>query len=181
VNALKYALTAALLICVAVSAAAQAKGSDSLTVVYRDHHEKTFLASDVSLRNGTLIVTHAGREEKTPLSEIARIEVVGSSAELATARSSFIGKWEVGYGGGAAGTFRITLDRDGTAHKNIDGRRGRWTFVDGEARIEWADGWHDVIAKTATGYEKRAYAPGKPYNEAPESVATAKRANDQSI
>jgi hypothetical protein len=181
VNSFRNILVAAFLVCLVSSALAQSKASDSLTVVYRDHREKTVPASDVSLRNGTLVIIHAGREEKTPLSEVARIEVHDTSTDTAIARSSFVGKWEVGMGGGAPGSFRITLDRDGRAHKNVGGHTGTWSFVDGEARIEWSDGWRDVIAKVGNGYEKRAYEHGKAYSDPRSSVSSAKRANDQSI
>jgi hypothetical protein len=84
-------------------------------------------------------------------------------------------------GGGAPGTFRITLDRNGQAHKTVGSHHGTWTFVDGEARIAWEDGWHDVLAKVENRYEKRAYEPGKPFTEKSTNISDAKRANDQSI
>lgn len=176
-------IAAALLLVFASSAVAENKDSSALTIVYKDHHERTVTAAEVSridLRNQTLVLNHGGSEERIPLAEVASIEVHGAS-ETAMTRSSYIGKWEVGMGGGAAGTFRITLDRDGQAHKTVGSHHGRWTFVNGEARIEWDDGWHDVIAKVEGHYEKRAYEPGKSYSEPTTNIAEARRANDQSI
>ncbi len=183
-SAPRYGLIAAALFLIFTSFSfAQSKDSNALTIVYKDHHERTVTASEVSridLRNDTLILNHGGSEERVALSEVARIEVHGPS-DLAMTRSSFVGKWEVGMGGGAPGTFRITLDRDGKAHKTVGSHSGRWSFVNGEARIEWDDGWHDVIVKVEGHYEKRAYEPGKPYTEKSTNIAEAKRANDQSI
>ncbi|MGH9528862.1 MAG: hypothetical protein ACRD2S_02980, partial [Terriglobales bacterium] len=83
----------------------------------------------------------------------------------------FIGKWRVGDGGG--GTFLITLKRNGEANKSIGGTHGTWTAVDGEARITWDDGWHDVIRKAGNGYEKAAFEPGRTFSDSPSNVADA--------
>jgi hypothetical protein len=104
-----------------------------------------------------------------------------ASAEAAIARSSFIGKWKVGLDGNSPASFQITLDRDGHARKTIGGRRGTWTFEDGEAHITWDDGWRDAIAKVGSKYEKRAYEPGKSFRDKATNVSEATRANDQSI
>ena len=56
-----------------------------------------------------------------------------------------------------AGHFFITLDDDGTARKTLGASHGTWTLVDGEARISWDDGWHDVIRKVGGKHEKVAY------------------------
>ena len=183
-NAPRYGLIAAALFFILTPlASAQNKAPKTLTIVYKDHHERTVTSSEVSrldLRNDTLILNHGGSEERIPLADVSRIEVHDAS-ETPMTRSSFIGKWEVGMGGGAPGTFRITLDRDGQAHKTVGSHHGTWTFVNGEARIAWDDGWHDVLAKVENRYEKRAYEPGKPYTEKSTNISDAKRANDQSI
>ncbi len=184
-NSFKGTLIVAAALCAGTLAAiAQSKTTNSVTVVYRDHPEKTYSSSEVSridLRDGKLVILRAGKEEQVPLSDVARIDVNESSGESALGRSHFIGRWEVGAGGDAPGTFIITLDRDGKAHKTVGGHRGTWTFVDGTARISWEDGWTDVIVQVGSKYEKRAYESGKPLTGPPTNVAAAKRANEQSI
>ena len=164
--------------------AAQSKDGNSLTIVYKDHHEQTVSSSDVSridLLHDVLIFNRNGREEKIPLSQISSINVRETKSTEASGRGHFVGKWKVGIDANTPASFEITLERDGKAHKNIDSRRGTWSFENGEARIAWDDGWHDVIAKVGNKFEKRAYAPGKPYTDPPTNVSAAKRDNDQSI
>ena len=183
-NSLKYHIAAAALI-LAGTAAAQTKAASSITVVYRDNHQQTYTSAEVSridLKNEILVVNRGGHEEQIPLSKVSRIDVHDSAApDNSLGRSHFIGKWEVGVGGGAMGSFRITLDRDGQAHKTIDSRHGTWTFVDGNAHIAWDDGWRDVITQVGSKYEKRAFEPGKSLIDKPSNITEAKRANDQSI
>lgn len=165
-------------------AAAQSKPTNSVTIVFRDQHQQTLSSSEVAridLKSQSLVINHAGHEEQIPLSKVSRIEVNEASAANTTGRSSFVGKWRVGFDSNNPRSFQITLDRDGKARKSIDSGRGTWTYVDGEARITWDDGWHDVIAKVGDKYEKRAYAPGKSFTDKPTNVAEARRANDQSI
>jgi hypothetical protein len=185
VNSFRYASVAAILFLAGtLSAVAQTKATNSVTVVYRDKHQQTYTSAEVSridLRNEVLVVNRGGREEQIPLSKVARIEMNEGPSDIANSRSHFIGKWEVGGANGTAGYFNITLDRDGKARKTINHAKGTWTFVNGEAQIAWEDGWHDVIAQVGNKYEKRAYEPGKPLTDTPSSVSTAKRANDQSI
>ena len=45
--------------------------------------------------------------------------------------------------------------------------------MDGEARIAWDDGWHDVIRKVGTKHEKVAFEPGKSLSETPNNVTNA--------
>jgi hypothetical protein len=47
--------------------------------------------------------------------------------------------------------------------------------VDGEARISWDDGWHDVIRKVGAKHEKFAYEPGKSFSDPPANVTAAVR------
>jgi hypothetical protein len=184
-NSIKSILTFAAVLCAVTSSAfAQGKTTSSVTVTYRDHHQQTFSSSEVSridLRDGKLVVILAGKEEQIPLNTVANIEVHEASADSALSRSHFIGRWEVGMGGGQSGSFIVTLDRDGHARKNVGGRRGTWTFVNGAARINWDDGWTDIIVQTGNTYEKRAYESGKPLTGPPTNVTYAKRANEQSI
>jgi hypothetical protein len=88
--------------------------------------------------------------------------------------ASFVGRWEVGLGVGRA-TFYITLDKDGKATKSQGTPNGKWTVFGDEARITWSDGWHDVIRKAGSHYEKVAYAPGKSFSDQPDNITPATR------
>src|SRR5580704_14507875 len=95
-------------------------------------------------------------------------------------RAHFIGKWEVGEGNNS-GTFFITLDADGEARKTLGSSHGTWTLVDGEARISWEDGWHDVIRKVGTRHEKLAYEPGRSFGDSPSNVTAARNTEPRPI
>ena len=88
--------------------------------------------------------------------------------------ASFSGKWEVGLGVGAA-SFYITLEKGGKATKSTGSPHGTWTVYEDEARISWDDGWHDVIRKAGTHYEKVAFAPGKSFSDKPDNIEPARR------
>jgi hypothetical protein len=88
--------------------------------------------------------------------------------------ASFVGRWEVGLGVGSQ-TFYITLDKNGQATKTHGSPNGKWTMVGDEARISWDDGWHDVIRKAGSHYEKAAYAPGKSFSDKPDNIEEATR------
>lgn len=126
--------------------------------------------------NSIVIVFKDGHKQSFSLADIAHIEFNPSSASLAElaipSRSHFIGKWEVGDGNGEK--FFITLEADGDARKSIGSSRGEWTIVEGEARISWDDGWHDVIRKVGTRHQKVAYAPGKSFSDEPSNIAGAR-------
>jgi hypothetical protein len=127
-------------------------------------------------QNAIVITFKDGHQQSIALSDIAKIEFKTSStqASLRGQRAVFTGEWKVGVGG-APGSFYITLASDGTATKSIGSQRGKWEVVGGEARISWDDGWHDVIRRNGSRYEKAAYAPGKPLTESPTNVASAAR------
>jgi len=122
-----------------------------------------------------VIVFKDGHRQSIALAQIARIEFEHVSPAVAAGRSRFTGEWKVGVGGGVSGTFEIILKPDGTAHKDIGGGGdGKWAMVNGEARIAWDDGWHDVIRKQGGKFQKAAYGPGKSVDDAsPDSVASA--------
>jgi hypothetical protein len=123
--------------------------ADSIVIVFKDGHQKTF-----------------------NLSDIARIEFTAPAREVAIpGRGHFQGKWKVG--DGAGGTFLITLNPDGEATKSIGSGHGTWTVVNGEARISWDDGWHDAIRRVGKKYQKAAFAPGKTFSDKPSNVAEA--------
>lgn len=124
-------------------------------------------------QSSILIVFKDGRQQSYPLADISRIEFNSPTSSVLPAGSArFLGDWKVGDGNG--GTFIISLKPDGQAHKtNGGGGEGTWKVVNGEARVSWDDGWHDVIRKVGNKYEKAAYSPGRSLDEDPSNVAEA--------
>ncbi|HEV7217304.1 MAG: hypothetical protein ACHP8A_02185 [Terriglobales bacterium] len=123
--------------------------------------------------NSIIIVFKDGHQQTFPMADVARIEFMSPTAStVGSLPGHFIGKWRVG--DGAGGTFLITLKRNGDAEKTIGSHHGTWTAVNGEARISWDDGWHDVIRKAGDGYEKAAFEPGRTFSDDPSNVADAK-------
>lgn len=128
-----------------------------------------------------VIVFKDGHTQTIPLADIARIDFTAASGSAATnakpsnlpvpSRMRFIGKWKLGDGNGS--TFIVKLRDNGEATKDIGSPHGTWTYVDGEARITWDDGWHDAIRKAGTKYEKFGYAPGKSFSDKPDNVTEA--------
>ena len=118
-----------------------------------------------------VIVFKDGRQQSFRMADIARIEFGSPTERVSAGQARFLGQWKVGDGVG--GTFIITLKPEGVAHKTKDQGDGVWTIVDGAVRIAWDDGWHDVIQKTGSGYEKAAYSPGSSLTGSPSNVASA--------
>ncbi|MFZ0962346.1 MAG: hypothetical protein WAO35_15725 [Terriglobia bacterium] len=119
-----------------------------------------------------VIVFRDGRQQSFRMADIARIEFSSIPAERVSAsQGHFLGQWRVG--DGAGGTFIITLKPDGVAHKTKGSVDGMWTVMNGEARIAWDDGWHDIIRKADGRYEKAAYSPGSDLSGSPSNVAEA--------
>jgi hypothetical protein len=118
-----------------------------------------------------VIVFRDGRQQSFRLADIARIEFTAPVERASGGQGHFMGKWRVGDGTG--GTFIITLKPGGEAHKSMGSYDGIWTVVNGEARIAWDDGWHDVIRKIGNTYEKAAYSPGSSLSGAPNNTAEA--------
>lgn len=131
-------------------------------------------------RKAIVITFKDGRQQTFSLADIARIEFKTAAVPAAPGgRGSFPGRWKVGEGNG--GIFYITLDRDGTAMKSIGASHGTWTVVDGEARISWDDGWHDIIRKVGNKFEKFAYEPNKSFSDQPSNVTDAVNTEPQPI
>lgn len=119
-----------------------------------------------------MIVFRDGRQQSFRLADIARIEFSSVPTEKVSAsQGHFLGQWRVGDGAGR--TFTITLKPDGVAHKTLGSVEGMWTVMNGEARIAWDDGWHDIIRKVDGRYEKAAYSPGSSLSGSPSNVAEA--------
>jgi hypothetical protein len=134
---------------------------------------KSTVSDDAS---AIVIVFKDGHRQSFPLADVANIEFNNPSTASASAaipsRSHFIGKWEVGEGNGQ--NFFITLRENGDARKSIGSTHGTWTIVDGEARIAWEDGWHDIIRKVGARHQKLAFGPGKSFSEEPSNIAGAR-------
>ncbi len=181
---LRFIAIAFLIVSAALLCPAQEQSAKSLTIVYRDGHQKTFTipnGSRIDFNAGNMMVSHGRNLETVQVSDVVRIDfnAAGSQA-LPLGRNHFVGKWEFGTGVGSQ-TFFVTLDRDGRAHKTIGSPRGTWTVVDGEARIKWDDGWTDIIRKVGDKHQKFAYEEGKSLTEEPSNVTDAKTLNNEPI
>lgn len=171
-----------LFLLVAFAAGFAQSGPDYVTVVYRDGHQKTLSLNDVSrieFKDGAIVFVRSGHEESIDISKIAHIDLNGNKI-FSPGRNHFVGKWEVGVGPGE-GTFWITLEADGQARKSIGATHGTWIVVNGEARISWDDGWHDIIRKVGEKHEKVAFEPGKSFDETPSNVTEATNTTAQPI
>lgn len=160
-----------------------AEDRGSVVIVFKDGHRQSLATAEIArldFKSPSVIVYKDGHQEKLPAADIARIEFETSELGAMTpSRGHFIGKWEVGQGNGD--NFFITLEADGDAKKSIGPAHGTWTLVDGEARITWDDGWHDVIRKVGTKHEKLAYEPGKSFDDQPSNVTTARNTQAKPI
>jgi hypothetical protein len=156
---------------------------NSIVIVFQDGHRQSFSAAEIArldFKAPAVIVYKDGHQEKLAAANIARIEFESSALTAMTpGRAHFLGKWEVGDGNG--NRFFITLEEDGDAKKSLGASHGTWTVVDGEARISWDDGWHDVIRKVGSRHEKRAYEPGKSFDDAPSNVTAARNTQPKPI
>ena len=172
------------LVCIA-SAIGWAQTSTSrasaFTIIFKDGHQKAYAdVTRIDFRSpDAMVLTRGGREERLSLAEISRIEF-SPGATFQLGRNHFVGKWKVGTGVGDD-DFLITLDRNGEARKSLGSTHGTWEVVNGEARISWDDGWHDVIRPVGTKHEKVAYEPGKPYDAEPNNITDARRVDPQPI
>jgi hypothetical protein len=127
---------------------------NSLSIVLKDGHQRSFSITELSrieFKNSSMILTRGGRQETIPLADVLRIDFGNNATALG--RNHFLGKWKVGEGNGA--DFYITLQPDGQATKSIGASHGTWVVVDGEARVSWDDGWHDVIRRVGTKHGPR--------------------------
>jgi hypothetical protein len=130
---------------------------------------------------GTIVIVFKdGHRQSFNLSDIQRVEFPGS-ADAASAgtplnpsvpsRGHFLGKWEVGDGGG--NTFFITLEETGDAWRSLHHEHGKWAYVDGEAQVTWDDGWKDAIRKVGSKYQKCAFGADKKFTDTPDNVTNA--------
>jgi len=156
----------------------------SLTIVYRDGHEKSFTipnGSRIDFNAGKMMVSHGKNVETISVADVVRIDFnAAASRSLPLGRNHFVGRWEFGTGVGNQ-TFFVTLDRDGRAHKTVGSPRGTWKVVGGEAIITWDDGWTDVIRKVGDKHQKFAYEQGRSLTGEPSNVTDAKTLNSEPI
>jgi hypothetical protein len=158
------------------------ESSQTLSIVYRDGHQKSFAmpsGSRIDFNAGNMTVSHGNSAETIRVSDVARIDF-GSSRSIGFGVNHFVGKWEFGTGVGSQ-TFFVTLDRNGQAHKTIGSPHGTWTVANGEARIKWDDGWTDVIRKVGNKHQKFAYEKGRSLDDQPSNVTEAKTLNSEPI
>jgi hypothetical protein len=151
-------------------------------VVFKDGHRQTLAMSElvrIDFKSPAAVIFKDGRQQTVPTADILRIEFETAASALLPSRNHFLGKWEVGEGNG--GKFFITLDEDGQASKSLGTSHGTWTVVDGEARIAWDDGWHDVIRKVGMKHEKVAFEPGKSFSDPPANVTDARNTKPRPI
>ena len=170
-----FGILAVVLLAAGANPARAADERSSVVIVFKDGHRESFATADIAridFNAPAMVVFKDGHQQKISAADVTRIEF-GTSAQLASpaGRGHFVGKWEVGEGNGRK--FLITLRPDGEATKSIGVSHGTWTFVDGEARIAWDDGWHDAIRKVGAKHEKFAYEPGKSFSDKPTNVTEA--------
>ena len=118
-----------------------------------------------------VIIFKDGHQQSFRVADVARIEFGESTRSTSAGSVRFMGRWKVG--DGAGGTFYITLKPEGKAEKTLGSHDGTWTVVNGEARVSWQDGWHDVIRKAGNKYQKAAYGPGASLDGDPSNIAQA--------
>jgi hypothetical protein len=167
---------------IAKAGALPAEDHGSLVIVFTDGHRQTLDAADVAridFKDPAMIVFKDSHRKNIPAAEVTRIEFESSTTASAPGRNHFVGKWQVGLGNG--GNFYITLEPDGEARKTHGSSHGTWTLVNGEARISWDDGWHDVIRKVGSKHEKLAYEPGKSFDDTPSNVTDARTTEPRPI
>jgi hypothetical protein len=127
-----------------------------------------------------VIVFKDGHRQSFSMAEIARIEFpgVGAMADAgptppgAPPRGHFVGKWDVGDGSG--GRFTITINEDGSAWRSLHRMHGRWSYVNGEARVTWDDGAQDCIRRVDGQDKKFAYRAGKLFTDDADNVTEAR-------
>lgn len=176
-------LTLAISSAVASPVPEPADEHNTVVITYKDgHHQSLTMAqiSRIDMKAPAAIVYKDGHREKLA-ADIERIDFDDSSVgSKFPSRNHFIGKWEVGEGNGG-GHFFITLEANGNAKKTIGEEHGTWTWVDGEARIAWDDGWHDAIRKVGGKHEKVAHEPGKSFDDTPSNVTSARNTEPRPI
>ncbi len=144
---------------------ASKSNSGTIVIVFKDGHRQAFNLSDIE------------RVEFPAPARVAEEPAVGGVQS--PPRGHYVGRWECGDGAGS--TFHIDLKEGGEAWRSIGDVRGRWEYVNGEARITWDDGRKDAIRKVGSHYEKAAYEAGKSFTDHPANVTNARLTNPKPI
>jgi hypothetical protein len=151
----------ATLLCLAVPSGfagappASKSGPATIVIIFKDGHRQSFNLADIS-------------RVEFPNS----VDAAAATAPLGSAfPRHFLGKWEVGDGGGRS--FFITLYDNGDAKRSIGDVRGKWVYEDGEAQVTWDDGAQDAIRKVGSSFEKRAFNSSKTFSDQPDNVTPA--------
>ena len=152
-------------VCSAAAPPASKGVPGTIVIVFKDGHRQSFNLSDIE-------------RVEFPASPAAASET-GPNGSALPSRGRYLGKWEVGDGGG--NNFFITLYDDGTARKSQGDSRGKWAYVDGEAQVTWDDGWRDAIRKIGSRFQKFAYSGGKSFSDEPDNVANARNTTPHPI
>jgi hypothetical protein len=183
----KAVLFGIILVALAIGSLGQAGSRDahgSLIVVMKDGRRQTIPVAEITkieFKDADIVVFRDGGQKSFRMSETQSFEFdTSASTAFTPGWNHFVGKWRVGQGPGA-GDFYITLGANGEAHKTLGADHGIWKVVDGEARIAWDDGWHDVIRKVGTKHEKVAFEPGKSFSEKPNNVTAAVNTSPEPI
>src|SRR5258708_37995405 len=162
-NIAKAGFFAILLLASAIAGFGQGTSKDthgSLVVVMKDGHRQTIPVAEITkieFKDADIVVFRDGGQKSFRMSEVQSFEFNSSAvSSFAPGKNHFVGKWRVSESP-EGGTFYITLEANGEAHKTVGGSHGTWTVVDGEARVAWDDGWHDVIRKVGTKPQKVAF------------------------
>jgi hypothetical protein len=164
-----------------VASAADSPDDRSIVIIFKDGHRRSFAIGEIvsiDLKAPAVLVYKDGHQEKIT-ADIARIEFGPTETATLPGRGHFIGKWEVGDGNGR--NFFITLEANGDAKKSLGATHGTWALVDGEARVSWDDGWHDIIRKVGTKHEKLAFEPGRSLDDTPSNVTDARNTQPKPI
>ena|SRR5437879_6385233 len=155
----------------------------ALAIVFKDGHRQSFPVAElakIEFKAGVVVVFKDGHQQSFPIADISSFEFETSASKtFPLGRNHFLGKWKVGEGNGF--NFFITLEANGDATKSIGSSHGTWNVVEGEARIAWDDGWHDVIRKVGTKHEKFAFEPGRSFSDEPSNVTDAVNTTAQPI
>ena len=131
--------------------------SGTIVIVFKDNHRQSFNLCEIE-------------RVEFPVAAAAAGETAPINYRLPS-RGSYLGKWEVGDGGG--NNFFITLEENGDAWRSSGHEHGKWACVDGEALVTWDDGWKDAIRKAGSKYQKSAYGGGKSFTDTPDNTAGA--------
>lgn len=143
----------------AAAPAASKGGSGQIVIVFKDGHRQSFNLADIE-------------RVEFPAAALA-VEEASPANPLAPPRGHYVGKWEVGDGQG--NNFFITLKDTGDAVRSLGGDvHGKWTYVNGEARVTWDDGAQDAIRKVGSQYQKFAYHQGKSFTDSADNVTNAR-------